>query len=65
MRRWLAFLSLLLGFGGLLIGLTQTVTAQSGPHAALLVIDDAIQPQSSKFLSRGIDVAVEDRKSVV
>ena len=60
MRRLLAFLSLLLGFGGLLIGLTQTAAAQSGPHAALLVVDGAIQPQSSKFLSRGIDTAVDE-----
>ena len=42
MRRLLAFLLLLLGFGGLLMGLTQTAAAQPGPHAALLVIDDVI-----------------------
>ena len=60
MRRWLAILTLLLGFGGLLIGLTQTAAAQQGPHAALLVLDGVIQPQSSKFLSRGIDAAEDE-----
>lgn len=65
MRRLLAFVLLLLGLAGLVMGLAQPAVAQLDGHAALLVIDEEILPRASKFLSRGIDTAVEDGAQLI
>ena len=60
MRRALALVLVLLGFGGSLTSLGLQVVEAGSPHAALLTIDGAIDPISAGYLSRGIDVATEE-----
>ena len=60
MRRLAASFLILAGLAALWPSLSVPVAAQSDEHAAFLVIDGGILPQSSRFLSRGIDTATEE-----
>ena len=58
MKHVVALLLMVIGFGGFIA--TQSLPAiASDHHAALLVIDGAIDPISARFLSRGVDAAIE------
>ena len=58
MKHVAALLLIVIGFGGFIA--TQSLPAiASDHHAALLVIDGAIDPVSARFLSRGVDAAIE------
>ena len=57
MRRTLALVLMVLGFGGAIASQGFSVALAAGPHAGLLEIDDTIQPISARYLSRGIDTA--------
>lgn len=59
MKHLVAFLLMLLGFGGLAVtGLVPAARAASH-EAFIITIDGAIDPVSARFLSRGIDTATE------
>ena len=63
MRRALAVVLVLVGFGGFLASQSVGAFEGRGPHAGLLVIDGTIDSVTADFLSRGLDVAVEDGAS--
>ena len=60
MRRALALVFVLLGFGGFPVGQSLRAVEATTPHANLLVIDGAIQPTAASFLARGLDKATDD-----
>ena len=60
MRHLVAAVLVAVGFGGLLAVQAFPADAASGPHAALITIDDTIHPISAGFLSRAIDSATDD-----
>ena len=60
MRRVVALLLMLVGFGGFLTAQSLGTAAAEGPHAVLLGIDGVIEPITARFLSRGIDAAAAD-----
>ena len=60
MRRVLAVVLVIVGFGGAVVSQGLSVALAASPSAALMEIDDTIQPSSARFLSRGIDTAVEE-----
>ncbi len=58
MKHVVALLLIVIGFGGFIA--TQSLPAiASNHHAALLVIDGTIDPISARFLSRGVDAAID------
>jgi membrane-bound serine protease (ClpP class) len=60
MKHLVAAVLVVVGFGGFLAIQTLPADAASGPHAALITIDDTIHPISASFLSRAIDSASGD-----
>ena len=65
MRRKLATLLILFGFGGFaLIQALPPVSAANG-HIAVLEIKGTIDPVSARYLSRGIDKAVEEQAHLI
>lgn len=60
MKHLVAAVLLVVGFGGFLAIQALPADATSGPHAALITIDDTIQPISAGFLSGAIDSATDD-----
>ena len=64
MRHRLALLLILLGFGGAMVSQGVSVARAAGPHAALVRIDDIIQPGTARYLVRAIDTA-EDRAQLL
>ena len=59
-KRTVALLLAVVGFGGFMAVHALPAIAARGPHAALLSVDGAIQPTSARFLSRGLDKAIDD-----
>ena len=59
MRRSLAVAVVLMGFGGALVSLGLPDASAADPHIAIIDIDDAISPSTSRFLSRAIDSAAD------
>ena len=60
MRHRIAVFLIVLGFGGGIVAQSLPSTAAAGAYVGLLTIDGTIDPISSNFLSRGIDLASED-----
>ena len=65
MRRALALVLVLLGFGGFIATQSLPMAAASGPRADILNIDGVIDPISADYLSRGVDVAKDDGAQIV
>lgn len=59
LRRSLAVAVVLMGFGGALVSLGLPDASAADPHIAIIDIDDAISPSTSRFLSRAIDSAAD------
>ena len=60
MRHIVAAVLIVVGFGGFVATQVLSAEAASGPHAALVDIDDLIHSVSAGFLSRAIDDAADD-----
>ena len=58
MRRSLAVGVVLMCFGGALVSLSIPYALAADPYVAIIDIDDAISPSTSRFLSRAIEVAL-------
>ena len=65
MRRKLALLMIILGFGGALASQGLAVAFAEGSHAALVDMSDPIMPGTARFLSRAIDKATADGAEVL
>ena len=59
MRHVLALVLALVSFGGALVSQGLHAVLAAAPHAALMEIDDTIQPISVRFLSRGLKDATD------
>ena len=59
MRHVLALVLAILGFGGAFLSQGLHTALAAAPHAALVEIDDTIQPISARFLSRGLKDATD------
>lgn len=59
MRRSLAVAVVLMCFAGALVSLGLPDASAADPHVAIIDIDDAISPSTSRFLSRAIDSATD------
>ena len=65
MRHKLAVLLVLLGFGGTVVSQGVSSVYAAGPHAALVEINDVIQPGTARFLARAIDEASGERSRLM
>jgi membrane-bound serine protease (ClpP class) len=65
MRRSLAVAVVLMCFGGALVSLGIPDALAADPDIAIIDIDDAISPSTSRFLSRAIDSAVDSDAAIL
>ncbi len=60
MRSKLGLILMLAGFGGAVLSQGVSTAVATGPHAAVLEMDEAIFPATGRFLDRGIEKARDD-----
>lgn len=65
MKRALAIVLTLVGFGGALLSQGLSVALAADAHAASLDMDDTVNEVSARYLSRGVDTATDDGAQLV
>ena len=65
MKRALAIVLVLVGFGGALLSQGLSVAMAANAHAASLDMDDTVNEVSARYLSRGVDKATDDGAQLV